>query len=146
MRSMTHSPDENKSVVRQFLADTHGNRLDDFEQMVAPDVVLHGFPGGDPRDRDEYRQFFVALNEAFPDMRFDVLAMVAEGELVATHFRVRGTHLGAFAGMPASGNPVDFTGMVIYRVQGGRIQETWLQPDTLSMLQQMAPAALSATA
>jgi predicted ester cyclase len=127
----------NKAIVRRFLGDAHAGRLHSFDELVAPDVVLHGFPGGDPRDRDEYKTFFAGLNAAFSAMRFDVLALVAEDDCVAARFRVRGEHRATYAGLAATGRAVDFGGMVLYRLSEGRIVETWLQPDNLSLLQQL---------
>jgi steroid delta-isomerase-like uncharacterized protein len=135
--------ESNKSVVQRFFAATHSGRPEVVDELVAPEVVLHGFPGGNPRNRDEYRRFFEELNAAFPGMAFDVHAMIAEGDQVAVRFSVRGVHRAPFAGIPARGKAVDFTGMVIYRLREGRICETWLQPDNVTLLRQLGalPAA-----
>lgn len=133
----------NKDVVRRFLDDTLHNRLEAFEALVAEDVVLHGFSGGNPHDRAEYREFFVVLNAAFPGMRFSTDSLIADDEFVAARFTVQGVHRADLAGIPATGRTVEFTGMVIYRLRENRICETWLQPDNLTMLQQLGalPAA-----
>lgn len=131
------SLENNKAVVHRFLRGTHSGDLAVVDELVSPDVVLHGFPGGDPRTREEYKEFFQVLNAAFPGMNFEIQATIAEGDLVAVQWLVSGTHRGPFAGVPATGRQVRFSGMVIYRLCKGRICETWLQPDTLALLQQL---------
>lgn len=38
------------------------------------------------------------------------------------------------------GNPVDIAGMIIYRLEGGQIVESWGQNDMLGMLEQLGLA------
>ena len=40
-----------------------------------------------------------------------MVATAADGDHVVVRWRVRGTHLGAGLGMPATGRPVNFRGM-----------------------------------
>lgn len=142
---MTGPADTNRSLVLRFLDETHAGRLDVIDELVAEGIVTHGFPGGSsPASREEYRQFFTDFGTAFADMDYRSLAVVADAAMVAVRFRVIATHRGAFAGIPASGRHVDFTGMVFYRIADGRIAETWLQPDTASLLGQIGALAAAA--
>ncbi len=78
------------------------------------------------------------LREAFPDLRFAVEELVAEGDLVAARFSWRGTHKGeAFLGIPPSGKAILVRGMEFYRLRDGRIVEHWDNVDELGMLTQL---------
>lgn len=138
---MTPVTDRNKQIVRRFLEDTHAGRLDVLTETVADHVATHGFPGGNPTTRAEYARFFVGLGEALQDMTFGVDAMVAEGDQVAVRWWVEAVHTGPFFGMPASGNRIRFTGMVIYRLTDGRISEASLYPDVAAVQAQVQAAA-----
>lgn len=140
---MTDPAAANRSLVLRFLDETHAGRLDVIDELVAETIVTHGFPGGaSPASRQQYRQFFSDFGAAFADMDYRTLAVVADAGMVAVRFRVIASHRGSFAGIPATGRRVDFTGMVFYRIADGRIAETWLQPDTAALLAQIgAPAA-----
>lgn len=87
---------------------------------------------------------------AFPDTHFTILAQVAEGDLVLTHWRARGTHMGALLNMPPTNRVAEVTGMSLTRYADGKGVETWTNWDTLGLLQQigvipaMAPATLGA--
>jgi predicted ester cyclase len=48
-----------------------------------------------------------------------------------------GTHTGDFWGIPATGKRVEFTGIYIVRIAGGRIVEHWGEEDGVSLLQQL---------
>ena len=52
-------------------------------------------------------------------------------------YRGQGTHRGAFLGIPATGRLIDYTGMLLVRLDGQRIAEFWAQPDQLGLLTQL---------
>ena len=49
--------------------------------------------------------------------------------MVVARFTARGTHTGAFQGIPATGTAGTVTGIAIYRVSSGKIVEQWLEYD-----------------
>jgi predicted ester cyclase len=49
----------------------------------------------------------------------------------------RGVQRGSFAGIPPSGKAVSARLIVIYRVEGGRIVEHWLQFDLSGVFKQL---------
>jgi predicted ester cyclase len=48
-----------------------------------------------------------------------------------------GTHQGDFAGIPASGRTVEFSGIDIIRLQDGKVAEHWGSTDMLGLMQQI---------
>ncbi|WP_181850209.1 MULTISPECIES: ester cyclase [Thalassospira] len=127
----------NRDVVLRFFEESHSHNPGIVYDLVTSDIVTHGFPCQNPHDLDSYHDFFVGLNAAFPDMAFTILTMVAEHDHVAVRFRIQATHHDVFAGIAASGNKVDFTGMVLYRLRDLRIAETWLHPDVTTLMAQL---------
>jgi predicted ester cyclase len=63
-----------------------------------------------------------------------VEGQVAEGDIVATWFIMRGTHLGAFGGVPATGKPITLRGVNVQRIRNGRIVEHWGGTNSLEAL------------
>ena len=51
------------------------------------------------------------------------------------------TQGGEFLGEPASGAPVNITGVNVYRMECGQIVESWSEMNTLDMLNQIREAA-----
>lgn len=50
------------------------------------------------------------------------------------------THLGAFEGIEPTGQSVEFTGLVVYRIQNGRIVESWGEIDFLRLIRELRRA------
>ena len=78
------------------------------------------------------------LRTAFPDLRYALEDVIAEGDLVAARYSWRGTHKGeAFLGIPPSGKTILVRGMDFYRLRDGKIVEHWDNVDELGMLSQL---------
>lgn len=87
------------------------------------------------------REFVCAFHAGFPDIRFHILQIVAEGENVAIHFLGAGTHLGEFMGLGATGRPVDVVGVAIYRVVDEQVVASCHVVDTMALRRQLSDAA-----
>jgi steroid delta-isomerase-like uncharacterized protein len=132
------SIEENKAIVRRYMEEvvSHNNR-DTASQILAPDVVNHipGMP--DLRGLEGDQQLNLMFRGGFPDARITVEDMVAEGDKVVTRLTYRGTHTGAFQGMPATGKSFAMSGMHIARLAGGKVAEAWGVPDMMGLMQQL---------
>jgi steroid delta-isomerase-like uncharacterized protein len=76
---------------------------------------------------------------AFPDQKFDIEFMVAEGEKVVAYGTVEGTHQGEFLGMKASGKHFKVRNIDICRfTEDGLIAEHWGLFDPAGMMRQLS--------
>ena len=99
--------------------------------------------GGEPDMASELvadpglRRSAAGLRSAFPDLSISSLVLANSDEMAAVHAAARGTHRGIFQGVPPTGRgwTASFTG--IYRVQGGRIVDSWETWDLLGILEQI---------
>ena len=131
------STEANKAIARREVEEFESQGTPVVaDEVLAPDYRLH-FPGFPPLDRDGHKQMIAAFHAAFPDMRIELEAQVAEGDRVANHIVMHGTHQGPFQGIPASGKTVTVRGMNLMRLAGGRIVELWGYLDTLGLMQQI---------
>ncbi|MEU5480511.1 ester cyclase [Streptomyces mirabilis] len=111
-------------------------------KFIVPDIVMH-FGGRTQQGRDTYLGIVAANMKAFPDLRWTVEDMRAEGDTVAIRYTMTGTHKGPFAGVEATGRAIRAESMAFYRLAHGKIVEERAQLDMLSIFQQMGaiPAA-----
>lgn len=129
---MTDTIETNRQTVARFLAGTHSENIEDVEvidETVVPHIVCHGFPGfpgGEFRDRESYKAFFRILRQSFSDMSFETTDTVATEDFVSAHWKIRATHSGPFQGIEPDGARIVFDGVALYRMEGGRIAESWL--------------------
>src|SRR5688572_18026696 len=87
-------------------------REDLIDEYFAEDYVEHAdVPPGFPPGREGFRQYVSSLRSAFPDVHFEVIVEMRDGDLHAGHVSVEGTMTGDFLGMPASGKKARWTEM-----------------------------------
>ncbi len=86
---------------------------------------------------DAFKQLVTLYRTAFPDFRVPIEDLVAEGDRVVVRWTARGTHQGELMGNAPSGNRMAVTGILIDRVSGGKIEEEWVDYDTLHLMQQI---------
>jgi steroid delta-isomerase-like uncharacterized protein len=128
----------NATVVRGFVDEviTRGN-FDAAAQYVWEDVVEQvPLPGQGP-GLDGLKDIIRAMRAGFPDIVFSIQEQIAEQDKVVSRFEWTGTHDGEFLGIPATGRPVRVWGIVIDRLQDGRIKDTRIIMDTLGLMAQL---------
>ncbi|WP_174978054.1 ester cyclase [Pandoraea eparura] len=127
-----------RDVVLAFVDDVlNQGHIDATDRYFWDDVVEQvPFPG-QGAGIDGLKAVLRGMRAAFPDMHWRIDEQLVEGDRVLTRFEWTGTHRGDFLGVPATGRPVRVWGMVIDRVDRGRIRQTRLLMDTLGMMVQL---------
>lgn len=114
------------------------------DRFLAEQYTIHSDPG-DPWDgqtlsREGFKTRLATSRAPFPDLRFDLGDIVAEGDRVAVSWIMRGTRLGALGGRPPSGRQIEVRGMTIYYFTQGRITGHRQVVDRLTVAQQLGLA------
>jgi steroid delta-isomerase-like uncharacterized protein len=125
------STEANKAVVRRYIMEVLN-----LGQIEAIDLLFG------PAIRERVRWFATMFRRAFPDMQETIEALVAEGDAVAARWTFRGTHLGEFRGIAPTGKAIEMTGMSLYLLTDGKIQNDWAEWDELGLLQQLGALPL----
>ncbi len=129
---------DNATIVRSFVDEviTRGNieaAADYFWEDVVEQVP---FPGQGP-GLSGLQDIIRAMRTGFPDIVFSIQEQIAEQDKVASRFEWTGTHKGEFLGIPATGRPVRVWGVVIDRLEDGRIKDTRILMDSFGMMAQL---------
>lgn len=77
------------------------------------------------------------FEKGFPKYRLKAEDIIEQGDKVVVRARISGTHLGEFNGIPPTGRSIDLPFMIIYRFEGGKIAEHWLEANHLALLTQL---------
>lgn len=85
------------------------------------------------------RQSLATYRRAFGPVEVTPNVVIVTGDHAAAHVSVRGTHCGYFQGLPPTGRPWIAACSAIFRLEGGRIVDSWVTWDTLAILEQIAP-------
>jgi len=130
--------EKNKTVARTFFEEVLGQgKLERYSGFHTVDFVAHS--NNNERDYTLAEDLAMAREEhtALPDMQIAVKHMVAEGDLVVVHWTVWGTNTQPGMGLPATGKPVNVSGMTLFRFRAGKISEEWTAWSMLSVLKQV---------
>ncbi len=143
------SAEENKALVHRFYDEfLNAGNLDIADELIAPDCVFYMGGNLEPiRGPEGYKRTLAMFRTAFPDIRWTIEDMVAEGDRVAERPVGRGTHLGEFMSIAPTGKRIEIRGIAILRVADGKIVENWGMPDMLGLMRQLgvAPTAKQTT-
>lgn len=116
------------AVVRAVLAAAYAGDL----QALDPHPGMSALRGALPK-----------VFTAFPDFAAEFRQQVVEGDRVATHWVLRGTHQGELFGVAPSGRSVQFQNVSIARVEGGRITQFNSEVGWLAVLMQLGALPLA---
>jgi steroid delta-isomerase-like uncharacterized protein len=129
---------DNANIVRRFTEKviTQGE-MDVAAQFVWEDVVEQvPFPGQGP-GLEGLKDVLRGMRSAFPDLDFSIKEQISEDNKVASRFEWTGTHQGEFLGVPATGKHVCVWGIVIDRLEVGRIKDTRIIMDIFGLMMQL---------
>jgi len=121
------SAEENKAVVRREQEElwNHTGDLDAAEELFAAGQA------------EAAKQQAADFRRGFPDVVSTIEDLIAEGDKVVARWRSRATHRGDYMGILPSSKEVEFTGISFYRIEGGKIAESWTVEDQLGLMRQI---------
>jgi steroid delta-isomerase-like uncharacterized protein len=128
--------EKNKTVARTFFEEVLGQgKLERYSDSHTADFVAHSAE----RDYTLAEDMAIAREEraALPDMQIVVKHIVAEGDQVVVHWTAWGTNTQPGMGLPATGKPVNVSGMTLFHFRAGKISEEWNAWSMLSVLKQV---------
>jgi predicted ester cyclase len=115
--------------------------LEAVEERFAAGYVEHDvLPSTIPPGLEGMKQLVGMLRGAFPDLRYDIEDVVADGDRVVLRITGRGTMRGTLFGLPATGRSASWSEIHISRFAAGKVVEHWSVTDQLGMLQQLGLA------
>jgi steroid delta-isomerase-like uncharacterized protein len=135
----TTSPEDNKVIARRYFEELLSEgKLSLAEELFTADCAFRIPTLPSPvRGQEGMKQFVAGLRGAFPDIRFRVEQIIAEGDKVAARWTITGTHRNAFLGIAPTGQAIRDQGIDIFRIAGGKIAEVWVNENDLALLQQL---------
>jgi predicted ester cyclase len=123
-----------------YIEGMNNGNIDQVMDVFADSFVDHQVvPGGGTlgSTKADVRNAHEMLHVAFPDVRFDLLDLLIDGDKVVMRVHGEGTHQGAFFGMPPSGRYIKWSGVRLLRYENGKFVEGNSELDQVGILQQM---------
>lgn len=86
---------------------------------------------------EAFKKGIIAVLTAFPDAKWTLREIIAEGNKVFVKQQVQGTHKGAFQNIAPTNNAISNDGMVIYEFENEKIIHHQIQTDRFGFFQQL---------
>ena len=117
-----------EETLRKLIQDVWNDRqIAKLSELFAGDVTLH-LPNRDLQGHEQIREEYISRFLAgFPDLELEILDLFGEDDRFAVRMRGKGTHTGEYFGKAATGKRLEYTGTVVFRMNGARIAEMWPQ-------------------
>lgn len=126
----------NKDLARRLYALVNDGRVDQVADLVSPDYIEHDPLPGQGSGREGVLDRFSMITTALAP-HFTVEDLITEGDRIVVRWTNRDTHVGEFAGIPATSRTFTIAGIDIYRVADEQLGEHWHVIDQLGMLAQL---------
>ena len=133
----------NKVLMSRFTDFINTASKDMATELISPNAMFYVPGRPEPlQGPSGYLETIGMMRAGFPDIQWTLEESIAVGDKGAARFTMRGTHNGAFFGVPPSGNKIEVKAMNFYRFADGKIVEEHGQPDLLGLLQQIGAAPM----
>jgi steroid delta-isomerase-like uncharacterized protein len=131
------SIEETKALVTRYLEEFwNSGKMETADEIIASDYTDHR-PVGETKGPGALKQFATAFRNAFPDLHFPLEDQLAEREKAVVRWTFTGTHKNELLGIAATGKQVTLQGATILHSSGGKITETWVFWDRMSLMEQL---------
>jgi len=131
----------NIETVKQFYM--HLDKfLDEQEQNAFTNMWSSGskrFGGSsdESMSMEEMTPFLKSWYTAFPDLKHQILNIIAKNDYVVVQVKYSGTQMNEFMRIPATKKKIECKGVHIFKLDAGKIAELHFMDDDFSMFQQL---------
>jgi len=133
----------NIALAREYTEQVFNqHRPDRAVEFVTPGVQWHGGTLGTFSGADGLTGLLNVFIGALPDLHAEEQDIIANEDTVVIRFVVSATHKGDVLGIPATGLPVTWDAIDVYRIEDGKISEEWAADDMAAFLDQLGVVKL----
>ena len=113
-----------KDIVVKFFEDGYTNHNYDFVMNCMAEDYIDNSPAAARSNADAVGILKIVAGQ-FSNLTIKVLDVFAEGGMVATRILYDGIHVGTCMGIPATGKHITFEALENFKVENGKITESW---------------------
>jgi predicted ester cyclase len=133
------SLEDQKNIARRALNLWASNNSEKPEDIVSTNYINHQEPdaagGATVKNLKEWNALLKGYHDAFSNSQVEILMQIAEGNLVATRWKITAIHTGTFAGLAPTNRQSTWTGVDTDRFENNKIVESWINWDKASFLE-----------
>jgi predicted ester cyclase len=137
--------DENKALIRRFYEEVWGKGDETLSaEVFRDDYVRHDLrPAAAEPGAAGQTKIALDFRRAIPDLVWRVDLILGDGEYVVGRWTATGTQTGPWGAIEPTGKPIEFSGVNIFRFEGGKVAEIWNHRDDLGFMTQLGAVVIS---
>jgi steroid delta-isomerase-like uncharacterized protein len=135
------SEQKNLEIAEKSLNSINTRTQEQMTNLYADDYLADS-PGATGVTLEQSRANTQVYLEAYPDLHFEVLRRIAQGDYVVLDWVATGTNSGPLRtpsgnSIPATGTKGKIYGSTTYEIKDGKIVHSWVYWDRVAMLEQL---------
>ncbi|MFL5761332.1 MAG: ester cyclase [Thermomicrobiales bacterium] len=108
------------------------------DELVSTNFIAHGQGGSpDSHGRDAFRNWLRWYLAAFTDPEWSVHDVISDDDKAVARYSGWTTYRGGLLDIPAADQRVQETGILIFRISNGQVQELWSEMSDLQVIMQL---------
>ena len=138
MKAQADVEEQNKALALKSMEAWGKGDFEAYKALLAPDFSFY-YPSNSPNpmSQEDVIEFAKMYRKAIADISWSMEELVGTEGKVIFRFIERGTHVGEFMGIPATGNKYETSGIGITSIENGKIVEFREEFDMLGMMMQL---------
>ncbi len=120
--AMPQATEANKALLRRVIEEGFNKHDLALLGEIYADCVWYGSDTGELKG-EALKRYLASILAGFPNIRYTIEDLVAEGDKVVIRWSCTGTHQGEFMGLAPTGKQVTCSGTDTYRIVEGKIVE-----------------------
>lgn len=114
----------NKEIVTGFFSEGYTKKNYDYVMEYVSENYIDHSPAN-ARSNTDCVGILKLIAEQFSDLKAEVVDIFAENDMVAVRVLFSGLHTGLCMGIPATGKKISFEALEYFKVENGKIVESW---------------------
>ena len=131
---------KNIELIKSFIEELDKENYEFIREICAPDYAYY-FPSGvtEPMSYELAHEQTKMFRKAIPDLIHHIEDVFAAGDRVTLRFIARGTNTGDIEemGITVTGNKIEVSSIIIFRVENGKVLEERQDADYLGLMTQL---------
>lgn len=129
---------DGEMLVRRLIQMWNTGTVDDLHELVTPDISVYYPTMPKPMvGIESYKGFVAWMHSTFAELRIDIDELIAGQGKVVARWNQSCIHMGRLLGVPATGKPVTWSGITIFRLQDGKVVDERGEENMLGVMWQL---------
>ena len=130
--------DANRQLVETFFNVMWNTWSEETARIILTgDIDFRGSIGLQVNGHDGFIGYMRTIRDAFPDFHNHIEEIIATDDRAVARLTYSGTHRGELLGRAPTGRRIEYAGVAMFTVDGGRIAKVWVLGDLWGLLQQL---------